>query len=267
MRVEILTDPKMFPRGARMLDAMIAAAPSPPIVREKWSGSPGLLMVYGTGHPVRRPWQFENLRRGGRLIGWDLGYWGRRTSDGSFYMRCTMDADHPQALIRPEPPHRWDAAGIALREDFDPRGRIVVVGMGPKAHRAHGFSGFLWEQRALRNAAKAYPDREIVFRPKRPTDPRIPGFSRADGTIEETLRGASLIICRHSNVAVDACIAGVPVACEDGAAAALYGPDVKKPVRPTREQRLAFLQSLAWWQWKPEEAADAWTYLLCRLSG
>ena len=37
------------------------------------------------------------------------------------------------------------------------------------------------------------------------------------GTIADVLNGCSVVVCRHSNVAVDACIAGVPVECEGGA--------------------------------------------------
>jgi hypothetical protein len=268
MRVEILTDPAMFRRGRRMLEAMIAAAPMPVDVRTRWSGTPCVLMVYGAGHPVRRPQQFANLRAGGRLVGWDLGYWDKkRGEDDAAAMRLTIDADHPHKLIRPEPPERWDAAGIDLRDDFDPNGPVIVIGMGSKSHRMLGFDGPHWEAKALQRATQAHPGRPILYRPKRPHYPNPAGaWRRIDSVpIEDVLRGASLIVCRHSNVAVDACIAGVPVVCEDGAAAALYGSDVRQPINPTREQRLQFLRSLAWWQWRPEEAAEAWTYLVSRL--
>jgi hypothetical protein len=57
----------------------------------------------------------------------------------------------------------------------------------------------------------------------------------------------------------------VPVVCEDGAAAALYGSDLRAPVRPTPAQRLAFLRGVAWFQWRPSEAAECWDYLKARL--
>ena len=75
--------------------------------------------------------------------------------------------------------------------------------------------------------------------------------------IQELLRGASLVICRHSNVAVDACIAGIPVECEDGAARWLYAAG---PVQPI-ERRASFLRRLAWWQWQCDEMEDAWKFL------
>lgn len=265
MRCEVLIDPQMFPRGERMLKAMIETSPIQLRVSESYVGDCEILMVYGTGHPVRRPWQQQHLRNGGRLIGWDLGYWHREIN-GTFTMRCTLDGDHPQAFIRPEAPQRWDAAGIQLREDARPGGPVVVVGLGPKSLRAHGLGVHEFENRAIARARAAFPGREVLFRPKRPTDPRIPRVKLALGPIERVLRGASLVICRHSNVAIDACIAGVPVVCEDGAAAAIYGRQIESPAIVTREQRLEFLRSLAWWQWKPSESSQAWTYLLQRLS-
>ena len=97
--------------------------------------------------------------------------------------------------------------------------------------------------------------RAAVLRPKKVRHATLP-------PIEEALKGKSLVVCRHSNVAIDACIAGVPVRCEDGAAFALY----RDFERPTRDERLGFLRSLAWWNWKPSEAGEAWKYLISRLS-
>jgi hypothetical protein len=71
------------------------------------------------------------------------------------------------------------------------------------------------------------------------------------------MRGCSLVVCRHSNVAIDACIAGVPVECDDGAAFALYrnGP------QPDENARREFLGRLAWWNWggtRPPRRGDSW---------
>jgi hypothetical protein len=256
VRAEILIDGGMARRGHRMLTAMVEAAPIPVCVREAYVGDCEILMTYGTGHAIRRPWWLKHRAKGGRCIGWDLGYWA--TGDGT--MRATLDADHPQLWIREERPERWDAWGIPLREDAKADGPAVIVGLGHKSLTAYGLAPLQWEQGAAARIAKK--GRPVVFRPKRVADPRLRRMPVATGAIEDVLRGASLVVCRHSNVAVDACIAGVPVICEDGAAVALYqhGP------APTQEQRLQFMRSLAWWQWKPDEAKDAWTYLLNRLS-
>lgn len=258
MRCEVLTDPMMLKRGSRMLDAMIEASPIEIRVRQAYVGDCDLLMVYGPGHPIRRPWQMRHMQTGRRMIAWDLGYWDRDNT-----MRVTIDHDHPQAWLKPEKSDRWRSAKIDLREDAHPDGPIILVGLGAKQVRVLNALPGQWEARALKRIRKLHPGREVLFKPKRPGDLGPEGIRvLKDVPIEQALLGASLVVCRHSNVAVDACIAGVPVECEDGAAIALYGDNPS----PSCQQRLEFLQNLAYWQWKPTEAKEAWNYLLQRLS-
>lgn len=240
-----------------MLRAMVAAAPRAGvnvIVSEKWRGAAPVLMSYGIGHPIRREWTQEHVRRGGRFVGWDLGYWDRDVSDCK--MRLSIDDDHPQRWIQPEPPERFDRAGIELKEHFNPKGRIVLCGIGKKQriHKGWGFQE--WERSTLHKLWSRFPEYQVVYKPKRPEAP-IPGCKLWTGPIETALEGASLLVCHHSNVAVDACIAGVPVECEDGAARSLY----QHHRNPSREQRLEFLRALAWWQYSVSEAALAWKFI------
>lgn len=266
MRCEILLATDMAERGRTMLRAMIKAAPIECKVRQTYGGKCELLMTYGTGHPIRRPWWLQHRKNGGHCIGWDLGYWKHRENE-TFRMRCTIDTDHPPQWLRDEPSSRFDAESIPLRSEYDPLGPIVLIGLGPKSARVVKEKHQQWELSALARIRAAYPQAEIIFRPKRPDHPLIDGIrAHSDGPIEDAIRGASLIVCRHSNVAIDACIAGIPVVCEDGIASALYGADLINPKRPTESERLRFLRNVAWWQWKPEEAAKAWKYLLNRLS-
>lgn len=252
----------MVLRAQKMLHAMVDAAPPEVDIRitrrwERWAPN---LMTYGLGHPLRRHWTEAHKAQGGRLVGWDLGYW-HRDVPVAFSMRCTLDDDHPHRWIRDEPGARWDGAAIDLREDADPDGPIVLVGLGRKQRAMMGLHGQEWETRTLVGLRGRYPGRRVVYRPKHPEG--FPGLDVMEGPIESVLRGASLVACHHSNVAVDACIAGVPVECEDGAAFALY----RGNPAPSRDQRLAFLRSLAWWQWTPLEARSAWDYLLGRIGG
>lgn len=253
MRAEILIDPRMQRRGKRMIQALIDSAPIPIVVSEKYTGACDLLVTYGTGHPVRRPWWAQHRNSGRHCIGWDLGYWG----DG---MRCTLDEDHPAAWIRPEDGSRWDAQGIALRADTDPKGRALIIGMGKKSLPVHGLRPLQWEAEAATRAKDA--GYQTIFRPKRMHQPKLPNMpANLDAHIEDALKGAAIVYCRHSNVAVDACIAGIPVDCQDGAAHALY----RNGTTPTIAQRLEFLRSLAHWNYKPEEAGLSWSYLISRI--
>jgi hypothetical protein len=260
--VEVLISKDLIERGRMMLQAMVRAGPAAGlhcIVRPVFTGTVRTVLTYGLGHPERRPKWMGHVAKGGRVIAFDLGYWGRKDAD--FSMRMTVDGDHPQRWIAPEDPQRFAESGIRLRDDFGPHGPVVLCGMGWKAKRVFAGGSMDWEEATLARIRAAYPGRRVIFKPKRDVDPVPRGVPVFRGTIEEALRGASLLVCRHSNTAIDAYIAGVPVVCEDGAAAALYGTDIERPVQPTPEARLAFLESLAHWQYRPSEAGVAWAFL------
>jgi hypothetical protein len=254
--VEVLIDDQMADRGKRMISAMMETCPIKIKSRLTYKGDCDLLLTYGTGHPMRRPWWANHRKKGKHCVGLDLGYWGH--DQGA--MRVTIDDDHPQKWIRPESPERWDVLGIDLRSDFKEGGPAIIIGMGAKAVKVHGYRQLQWERKAIAQArSMGYTP---IFKPKRARYPIVDGVQSFIGPIEEALKGAGLVICRHSNAAVDACIAGVPVICEDGAAFALYS----HTMAPDQNQRLQFLRSLAWWNWTPEESAKAWNYILNRLS-
>lgn len=236
---------KMSVKARSILRAMSEAAASKGVKvhqSQEYTGRYPLYMTWGLGHPVRREWTTRHVKDGGRVIAWDLGYWDRRHK-----YRLTIDADHPWRLVRDMPDTR--SSGIALRNEYDPKGHIVIIGMGPKSIQVYdGAAG--WEQQAIQSAAAAYPGRKIVVRPKYQSKP-----------IEDVIRGASLVVCRHSNVAIDACIAGIPVVCDDGIAKALYGSDISRPVMPTESERRQFIANVGWWQWSPDEAGNAWEFI------
>lgn len=224
-----------------------------------YSGTKDLLVIYGAGGPDREPIMRRHLASGRHVICWDVGYVGRGKDTNRHYFRVSVDRTHPNLMMdmAPTAPERWAAHGIRLRNDHDPDGHIVVAGMGPKSRVHLGVTD--WEIKALHAAKARFPSRKVIYRPKprKLRDDVIDWEKDGASPIHQLLNGASLVICRHSNVAVDACIAGVPVECEDGAAHWLYrhGPN------PTAERRQEFLNRLAWWQWKSSEMKEAWIFL------
>lgn len=217
-------------------------------------GRASWLVLYGVGAEDRSQARDAQVKRGGHALCWDMGYFGRKKHTG--YLRVAIDHHHPQAWLdrTPARPERWAQHSIPLREDARSDGHVVLVGVGPKSHAFLGTHG--WEQRKLKELRARFPDRRIVYRPK-PNRPIEPLGCEVDAVrrIEDVLRGASLVVCRHSNVAVDAVIAGIPFECEDGAAEWLQS----KPY--TRAARLDFLRRLSYWQWTPEEAVQCLEFL------
>jgi hypothetical protein len=143
-----------------------------------------------------------------------------------------------------------------LREDADQSGPILLIGIGAKSAVAYGDPH--WAIRKLSDLRHRYPGRAIAWRPKgRSATPFASLPLRHGMPIEDALRGCSLVACRHSNVAVDACVAGIPVECDAGAAHALYGRNAS----PSREDRIDFLRRLSWWEWGICDAPQAWQWI------
>lgn len=215
-------------------------------------GKSDWLVLFGVGAAVNDQARRAQISRGGRVLHWDLGYFDRKKVVG--HVRMSIDSDHPQQwLDRTEPnPERWAQRGMALREDANPSGPILLIGLGKKSRDYLGAT--MWEREAHARLRIKFPGRRIIFRPKGRDPLRLKCEADATTPIADLLRGASLVVCRHSNVAVDAAIAGVPFEAENGAAMWLQQRDF------TPANRLEFLQRLSMWQWRATEAAQAWAF-------
>jgi hypothetical protein len=252
---------KLNRRGKAIIGAMIDTAEQcgvTPIMTGEYTGVADWLMVYGLGHLQRKEWATAHRSQGGHVIGWDLGYWDRDLS-----MRMTIDADHPHALMRDMPGDRWARSGIRLRDTYDPEGHILLIGMGVKSRAQFGYTGQEWELSALQRIKAHYPDATVLYKAKKPES--FP-CKQISGSIEHALQGCRLVVCRHSNVSIDACIAGVPAVCVDGAGFALYNNCMVSPRNPNEQERIRFLHNLAYWQYRPSEAKLAWNFIKDTLS-
>lgn len=255
--VEVLITRDSSESGLAILNAMASAARSDGwqvAQTQTYAGKSDLLVLFGVGAADRDAARKKHIASGRHAVCWDQGYFQRKKITG--YVRCSIDHDHPQAWLgRTKPdPSRWEALKIPLREDYVAEGPIILVGLGRKSRSYLGLAD--WERQRLAELRLRFPRREIVYRPKKGSPALVLNVrTDADSPIEELLVGASLVSCRHSNVACDAAVAGVSFECEDGAAMYLQ----RKPF--TRENRLDFLWRLAWWQWRASEAAQAWRFI------
>lgn len=243
--------------GKEILEAMYVAGEKSGInckISRQYTATTPLLMTYGLGHPDRMHWTNAHIAKGGKLIGWDLGYWNRDKM-----MRLTIGADHPWRLIKDMPSYRFDESGLKITDDhYNPQGHILLIGMGKKSRSQFSYHGQQWELKKLAEIKKAYPGREIFYRPKKPESFAI---KQKNGGLKDALNQCRLVVCRHSNIAIDACLLGIPVYCIDGAGRYLYSDDISNPANPDRQERLRFLQNLAWWQYSPDEASLAWEFI------
>jgi len=241
----------MVQRAADLVMALRVTFPNV-YVTDKYRGDHEWLWLYGVGALEMDFARKKHVKSGRHVWLWDLGYFDRKN-----HMRCSVDHDHPQHWLAQAALDgtRWAALKLPLREDYQRDGPIILIGLGMKSRLyLHEHE---WERLRYLTLRKRFPHHEIIYRPKPGSGPPVELGCRVDehSPIERLLKGASLVVCRHSNVACDAAVAGVPFECEDGAAVWLQS-------RPyTVDNRLEFLQRLAWWQWKNSELEQAWDFV------
>lgn len=200
----------------------------------------------------------------------DLGYWGRREGGPlQGYHKVSVNGRHPTDYFQAirHPADRLSRLGLNI-EPWKQAGRhIIVAGMSAKAAEAEGFGPHAWE-RATIEQLRRVTDRPIVYRPKPSwTEARaLPGATFEPGLedLPRLLADCHAVVTHHSNVAIDALMAGIPAFVADGAASALCfsGLDrIEQPWRPDgREQ---FAADLAYAQWRVAEmrSGDVWRHL------
>jgi len=258
---EVLISPELNLTGRNMMLAIAAAAPKAGVearVRTFYLGDCDWLALWGVGGGGRSAMRDKHVASGRPVALWDMGFFNRAKMTG--YCKASINDDYCTAwLDRTEPePARWEALGIDLREDADAKGHIVLAGIGPKQHTYIGKAIDGWEERKLAELRERFPGRRIVYRPK-PGRRYVPIRGVEIDSVSEigdVLKGAALAVCMHSNVAVDAVIAGVPFESETNVSTWLQG----KPYTP--EARLDFVRRLARWQYRASEAAEAWRFLI-----
>jgi hypothetical protein len=225
------------------------------------TGDADVLVIYGIGAEDRAELYKEHVKaRGKIMLSWDIGYWNRMPPE-SRHWRFSVNGAHPtRDLVNKVDPlgNRYQKSGPPLLKIGNPDGPIILCGIGKKERNARGLRVLEWETNMLKKIKRRFPDRQILFRPK-PNTLEVPHGLAAvtDCDIFTAIRGASLVVCLHSNVAVDCIIAGVDCVCEEGIAASVLGNDIEFPIHLTVQERERFLERVSWFQWKATEAYEA----------
>lgn len=189
----------------------------------------------------------------------DLGYWRR-----SLYYRFAVNGWSPEAYVRQGlSSERFDRLGLTIAPWRTGGTEIIIAGSTAKACREHGFGYQAWERSAAERLRGC--GRPVVYRPK-PSEgdvPPIAGLQTDRRPIGEAMASAYAVVTHHSNTAIDALLAGVPVHCATGAAAAFSVPMDAIADAPLLDGREQFLHDVAWLQWTLDEMRDGtcWTHL------
>lgn len=209
-----------------------------------------MLVLWGWGGSEQQEAIKRQSEAGGHVVSLDFGYFDRDRHS----VRVSVDGNHPQHLLQyadgeSRQPH--------LRREglYNASGHILVIGMGCKSRQLYNYSGTEWERKAISDARHAFPDAEIFYRPKTNANERLNGTIYAgSGHIRSALAGARLCIVRHSNVAVDCAVYGVPCVCVDGAGAFLWGKEISQGACSFDDERASdFIRRVSWFNWLPDE--------------
>lgn len=266
MKHHFLNSARAPKKGRNLINCMAKAAEEFGLkVSHSWTYEKcDVLITYGMGGDDRFAFCNDHIANGGKLIAFDLGYWDRNRSINERKYRVSLGGFHPSMVMEgPRPPSTgFDKSGLTIaRSSKLKSNNILLIGNAPKSI-AVGASG--WTAKKSKEIRTAFPNAKIIYRPK-PKRPRENGViydAISSSPIESALKSCWLVVCRHSNVAVDACRMGVPVVCDDGAAAAIYPQRLEEYWnQPSYELRQEFLHRLAYWQWSANEAPKFWNWL------
>lgn len=219
-------------------------------------GEPDLVAGYGWREVMADAW----ARWPDRVLHVDGAFWSR-----SREVKLAMGGRWSLVSGREYDARRLSAHRVQIAPTRLPGRRVLVCGMSAKAAISWGLKPEQWERWAVGVLLAA--GAEVAYRPKpRWSEAReISGAKFEDGSrvsIGQSLGQVDAVATHHSNAAIDAVAAGLPVYVEVGAGKAMSYPRLEElPGLPglDLETRTRFLREIAWHQWSLEElAAGAW---------
>jgi hypothetical protein len=239
-------------------------------VMTQYPGKPDtdIAVFYGFNKPL-----MDDYRNAGRkFIYVDLGYWAREGQLG--HHKLGINSRHPTEYFqrRAHASDRFRRLNVTIQpwRKSSPDAPILLCGMSAKGALAEGFHPEEWERKAVAEMRK-HTTRRIIYRPKpnwhasKPIDGA--DYQKGDSQgrdVPAALRNVHAVVTHHSNVALDALIAGVPVFVMDGICLPLALSDLSKidtPIYPDGREQWAY--DAAYTQWTVAEMTSGapWRHL------
>lgn len=215
-----------------------------------------ICIAYGWGHPSL----FDAYRSaGGHFVYVDLGWWDRKPLpsllDG--FHKVVVDGREPGPYFRGNfATDRFARQGLTAAPWRPSGSHVLVAGLSAKSAGTRGLAPLEWEMATL-EILRRVTQRPLIFRPKPSWSGAkpIPGtiYSPPEQPLKAVLKDCWMAVTLHSNVAVDALLAGIPVNVAEGVARDFSTPlvQIETPRRPDgREQLMA---DIAYAQWSTAE--------------
>lgn len=199
----------------------------------------------------------------------DLGYWKRRiTGKYDGYHKIAVNSRHPTAYFQicQHDDKRFQQMDIEIKPWQAAGEHILLAGMSGKAAWAEGFKPEAWERQAARQLRLA-TSRKILYRPKPNWSGAtiIPGtFYQRNVELKDNLANCHAVVTHHSNIAVDAILAGIPAFSEQGVASVMSCKEISSIDMPTMSMnREQWAADIAWCQFTMAEMETGlpWAHL------
>ncbi len=217
-----------------------------------------VLVLYGMGGADRFGMANEHIKNGGTVLAFDIGYWDRDIRHRKY--RVSLNGLHPKEVLSAAILRKSRLKKQVFEQHRSYVNKIMLVGNAPKSVAVGAKN---WTAQKAKEIRKHFPEAKIIYRPKpqRPREKGVDFDSVSEGEITHALSKVDLVVCRHSNVAVDAAFMGVPVVATDGAASLIYPSNLKDYLnQPSLDIRRDFLERLAYWQWGENETELFWNW-------
>jgi hypothetical protein len=217
---------------------------------------PDLVAGYGWRHIMAEAWS----KWPDRLLHVDGAFWNRNT-----HVKLAL-GDRWSALVDHDyDDQRLQACRVAVSASRPAGTRVLLCGMSAKASTSFGLEPEQWERAAADRLRAA--GAKVLYRPK----PRWCGARPISGcafedwsrvTVAQSFAKVDAVATHHSNAAIEAVAAGLPIYTETGIARALSVArleDLPGAAAHDRETRVRFVRQVAWHQWTLAEiSSGAW---------
>jgi hypothetical protein len=261
MKIAILANPSIQRSchvARAMRDGLLCHGVVAPVEEAFKAVSADVVIAYGWSNKA----VFEAYRSAGKQFVYiDLGFWRRKDPgkrlDG--FHKVVVNGWCPTATMRRGcPSDRYVALDLPPPQRPHGEKKVVVAGMSAKSAADHNLLPEVWETETIARIARQ-TERKVVYRPK-PSWVEAKPLERAEfshgESIEAVLASAHALVTHHSNAAVDAIAAGVPVYCKTGVGSLLSTvslDDIENPCMPTAAERQQLLYDVAYLQWNVDE--------------
>lgn len=159
---------------------------------------------------------------------------------------------------------RFNKSFKHLYKPWNPEGEyILLIGQTPNDMSLYGSNIKEWYNFTTKRLKKVFPDIPIYFRQhpnlsKRGLVETVEGTIKSEGTLQEAMEKAKLVVCFNSNTGVDALLAGKPLYVEDQRSMcySIANTDLDNICFKEPQNRKRFFNRLAYCQWTLEEIKE-----------